>query len=90
MDQRSQFVVHSFAPQPLTLFRHSTKPDTLPRSLSEAIDSRNLAFVRREDIDHASDYNRFGCVRVLAWAALFEGALVIAISLFWWLPRLIR
>lgn len=90
MHQRSQFVVHSFAPQPSTPFRHSTKPDTLPQSLSEAIDSRNLAFVRREDIDNASDCNRFDCVRVLVWAALFEGALVIAISSFWWLPRLIR
>jgi hypothetical protein len=91
MDQHLQLVVHSVATQPLPPpFRQSIKADTFPRSLSESIDSGNLAFVRREDTDYASDYSHFGCVRLLVWAFVFEGALVIAISAYWWRPRLIR
>lgn len=91
MNQRPQLTVHRDLTQPAPpSFRHLTKPDTLPRSLSESIDSRNLAFDRREDMNYAAHYDHFGCIRVLGWAFLFEGALVIAISACWWLPRLLH
>ena len=91
MNQRPQLTVHRDLTQPAPpSFRHLTKPDTLPRSLSESIDSRNSSCVQREDMNDASNYGHFACVRVLVWAFLFEGALVMAISARWWLPRLIH
>jgi hypothetical protein len=74
MNQHPQLIVNRDPTQPAPpSFRHLTKPDTLPRSLSESVDSRNQS-----------------CVRVLVWAFLFEGALVMTISARWWLPRLIH
>jgi hypothetical protein len=84
-------MVHRVPTQPaLPSFRYSTKPDTLPRCLSECLDSGNLASDRREDVDYASDYDHFGCVRVLVWAFFFQGALVMAISAWCWVPRVIQ
>jgi hypothetical protein len=40
-----------------------------------------------KDIHHQS---HFGSARVVVWALIFEGALVIAISVRWWLPDLVR
>ena len=84
MNQRPQLTVHRDLTQPAPpSFRHLTKPDTLPRSLSESVDSGNPSCVQREDMNYASNYDHFGGVRVLVWAFLFEGALVMAISARW-------
>jgi hypothetical protein len=51
------------------------------------MDTRNLAVVRREDMDYTSDESHLECIRGFVWALVFEGALAIAISACWWFPH---
>jgi hypothetical protein len=53
------------------------------------VDHQKLTGIVPEDADDVHYDGRFGCARVLVWALIFEGALVIAISICWWLPDLV-